>query len=569
MAEKDISIAIKTSADLAAAKQAEAALDGLEAQARQTDAALDAVAGSAGTGGGVAGRGKGAAAAIKELAEEAPKAAAGGRNLGAVMGQVGFQAQDFAVQVGGGTSALTAFAQQGSQLLGIFGPGGAIAGALLAVGAIAYRTFEATSAGGEDSAEAAEELAAALEKVREKVAATVSARESQSLEGFAATLEAEAEGYRRLNEEVARNIGLLQARRRAQAEIDSAQAALDLARIDADAGLSEEEKIRRRAVVQERLEQQRLQGRVAGAGERVALAQAEFRTRFGAAQEASSATDAAQAALAQARSERDQLEPRVIARRGLPGARDELGRALEEVRKFEEAGEFQDGKKLRPTVKAADDRLKAARARLEELESIAANEEQVAKFLALEKTIIEERAALVNERLKAEQDARKAAQDAARKRDQVAAEAEAETAAAVNSFELGRQTRNVVTTSRATEAAARSEQQRRDEERRQQEDADRARDAEARRRQQLGREGEGIADRLIAGAANGRQQAVLEQIGNRIAADPNGGGLGQLADAIEKMMGAADEARRRDLRQAMERIARLEAKLKTKGDSGS
>ncbi len=50
------------------------------------------------------------------------------------MQQLGFQMQDFAVQVSGGTSALTAFGQQGSQLAGILGPGGAIVGAIIAVG---------------------------------------------------------------------------------------------------------------------------------------------------------------------------------------------------------------------------------------------------------------------------------------------------------------------------------------------------------------------------------------------------------------------------------------------------
>ncbi len=49
--------------------------------------------------------------------------------------QAGYQVGDFAVQVQGGTSALTAFTQQGSQFLGIFGPWGAILGAILAVGA--------------------------------------------------------------------------------------------------------------------------------------------------------------------------------------------------------------------------------------------------------------------------------------------------------------------------------------------------------------------------------------------------------------------------------------------------
>ena len=57
------------------------------------------------------------------------------KRFGAVgMQQVGYQVQDFAVQVQGGTDKLVAFSQQGSQLLGIFGPAGAIAGAILAVG---------------------------------------------------------------------------------------------------------------------------------------------------------------------------------------------------------------------------------------------------------------------------------------------------------------------------------------------------------------------------------------------------------------------------------------------------
>ena len=47
--------------------------------------------------------------------------------------QTGYQLGDFAVQVGGGTSALQAFGQQGSQLLQIFGPVGALLGAGVAI----------------------------------------------------------------------------------------------------------------------------------------------------------------------------------------------------------------------------------------------------------------------------------------------------------------------------------------------------------------------------------------------------------------------------------------------------
>lgn len=57
--------------------------------------------------------------------------------LGQAIGQAGFQIQDFAGQVAAGQSALVALSQQGSQLLGIFGTAGAVAGAALTVGVLA------------------------------------------------------------------------------------------------------------------------------------------------------------------------------------------------------------------------------------------------------------------------------------------------------------------------------------------------------------------------------------------------------------------------------------------------
>ena len=77
------------------------------------------------------------------------------KKFGAVgMQQVGYQVQDFAVQVQGGTSALVALGQQGSQLLGIFGPAGAIAGMILAIGTGLAGAFVAAR-GAADSATAA------------------------------------------------------------------------------------------------------------------------------------------------------------------------------------------------------------------------------------------------------------------------------------------------------------------------------------------------------------------------------------------------------------------------------
>lgn len=69
-------------------------------------------------------------------------AASGGmRSFGSAAQQIGYQVGDFAVQVGAGTSALQAFGQQAPQLLGAFGMWGAIAGAIVAIGAPLARTF--------------------------------------------------------------------------------------------------------------------------------------------------------------------------------------------------------------------------------------------------------------------------------------------------------------------------------------------------------------------------------------------------------------------------------------------
>ena len=67
----------------------------------------------------VAAAGERAMQRFREGGEAAGRGLAEFRGL---IGQAGFQVQDFAVQVASGQNALTAFAQQGSQLAGAFGP---------------------------------------------------------------------------------------------------------------------------------------------------------------------------------------------------------------------------------------------------------------------------------------------------------------------------------------------------------------------------------------------------------------------------------------------------------------
>lgn len=72
--------------------------------------------------------------------------------------QTGYQLGDFAVQVGGGTSALQAFGQQGSQLLGIFGATGALLGAGVAIVAALGNAYMKSGAMVKDFSEELDDL---------------------------------------------------------------------------------------------------------------------------------------------------------------------------------------------------------------------------------------------------------------------------------------------------------------------------------------------------------------------------------------------------------------------------
>ena len=78
--------------------------------------------------------------------------------------QAGYQIGDFAVQVQGGTSAITAFTQQGSQMLGVFGAFGAIAGAALAIGAPVAASLLGSGEAAADFSEKVENLSTAVDE---------------------------------------------------------------------------------------------------------------------------------------------------------------------------------------------------------------------------------------------------------------------------------------------------------------------------------------------------------------------------------------------------------------------
>nr|DAJ82931.1 MAG TPA: tail length tape measure protein [Caudoviricetes sp.] len=81
------------------------------------------------------------------------------------MQQAGYQVQDFIIQVQGGQSALVAFAQQGSQLAGAFGAGGAVIGAVIALSSVVAGALITSLNGGKNAMDALSDAAETMDKV--------------------------------------------------------------------------------------------------------------------------------------------------------------------------------------------------------------------------------------------------------------------------------------------------------------------------------------------------------------------------------------------------------------------
>jgi len=89
------------------------------------------------------------------------------------LGQVGHQVQDIAVQLQMGTNAMIVFGQQGSQIASLFGPQGAVLGAVLAVGAAIAVGLSGNIKEADDAFKDLEE------RIREQIAATKDLTEAQ------------------------------------------------------------------------------------------------------------------------------------------------------------------------------------------------------------------------------------------------------------------------------------------------------------------------------------------------------------------------------------------------------
>jgi len=91
-------------------------------------------------------------------------AAASSRSLGNAVQQAGFQIGDFAVQVASGQGVLRPLIQQGTQLVSMFGPWGAVIGAAGAVVGALATSFLQLDASTEEAAKSQKEYNDAIER---------------------------------------------------------------------------------------------------------------------------------------------------------------------------------------------------------------------------------------------------------------------------------------------------------------------------------------------------------------------------------------------------------------------
>ncbi len=337
------------------------------------------------------------------LSKEGGKLSAAAISMRTGLMNVGYQVQDFAVQVASGTSASRAFAQQAPQLLSGFGLIGVAAGTAVAIGAPFLEQLLGFS-------EAADDAGAAFDDMAGRMSKAASAKTKLETNAWVETLSAEEDAIRKQNEELDRNRKLLESKLTAQGKLDAAKFDKSIAEIDADESLTEEQKIRNKAGVKERQERKAVEDRVNAEGRAVTADEADAKAKAEAAKRI--ADDAARISAEKAATEKELVEAerrerlRQAANRDLPQAKDELTAA--------DKKEFIWGANpLRSDADKADSREEArtSRLRVEQLENQATADPGNTIRTAELRT---KKQALEAAEAKAREDAAKAATDAER-----------------------------------------------------------------------------------------------------------------------------------------------------------
>jgi len=100
--------------------------------------------------------------------------------------QAGYQMGDFAVQVANGTNGVQAFGQQAAQMAGVFGPFGAVLGAVIALGSALYVAFDRATSASDTMSNSAARQAMAMMDLGKAIEATTQQLDEYRFGGSAA-----------------------------------------------------------------------------------------------------------------------------------------------------------------------------------------------------------------------------------------------------------------------------------------------------------------------------------------------------------------------------------------------
>lgn len=484
------------------------------AEVRKVEAAADNLAGENG--------GKG----LKALNAEAHKSVSANTSMRMGLMNVGYQVQDFAVQVASGTSASRAFAQQAPQLLSGFGLIGVAAGTAVALGAPFLEQLLGFTEAADNSGEAFATMAGKLGKAAAEKEKLISV-------DWVKSLSAEEGEILKQNEALDRNLKLLESKLAAQAKLAAAKADKETAEIDADPNLSEEEKIRRKAAVREGMERKTVEDGVNAEGRAVAAAEADAAAKSDEAKRL--ADDAAQVA---ARKAETDAELKNVERR--ERRRKEAERDLPEAKKqLDEADkkEFMWGSNPLRSDKdqaAARAEAEAARKRVEDLEN-SAYADPASKIREAE--LKAKKAAMDAADAKARDEAEKAAVDADRMGKDAGAKREAfesNKGTVVETYQTEAEARRIRTDAAAAEARKRADEKKAAAEKR---DADRS-DNRNLDDQEEGLDAASRARGLsMRGAGNRGGNKTLQAVGKALADGTDEAELQKLSDMVKEAQG--------------------------------
>ncbi|MEM9235185.1 MAG: hypothetical protein AAGB14_00300 [Verrucomicrobiota bacterium] len=225
-----VEVKIRATSDTKGAKEAEKALDGVSRAAGKKS---------------VAGR-KGAAGNLEDVSKEGPKAAKSTRNAGFAALEASRAFEDMQYGIRGVLNNIPGLVMS---LGGTAGVAGAASFAAVAASLLVPKLRELFGTAEEDS-EALDELAERLEKVAKKAGEAARERQISANKEFERSIASAVEVLKLENNEFERSIRLIKAKRDAQIELLESEKQLALARVDADEGLTEEERIRRRSEIE-------------------------------------------------------------------------------------------------------------------------------------------------------------------------------------------------------------------------------------------------------------------------------------------------------------------------------